>query len=210
MTRQQAVRVGVIVSLCLLVIGERAWATWYLAQAIRVAIVALVAWESRAIWLRPRHLANVAAVVVAGYGCLVASCGGTSPMAPTPAPSFLAGTWEGSMTLTRTGLPDTVAATTWTFELVPLTGSTTYTVTVRVDDPWLAINTTLSASLTPPSPGGQLVTSGLYRSPRRCDGYVTSDGRAQPTRIEATFNGIDCDQLPETAVFNGRVVLTKR
>lgn len=146
-------------------------------------------------------------------GGLVASCGGISPTAPpAPAadPSFLAGTWQGSLTISRVGLADTVAPTTWTFSVIPLTGGTGYTTTVTVQDPWLAITATLSASLIPPAPGGQLVTAGTYRGPRSCTGHIASDGTAQPTRIEATFDGIDCEQLPQTAVFYGRVVLTKR
>lgn len=143
-------------------------------------------------------------------GCLAASCGGTSPTAPTPEPSFLAGTWDGSMTISRAGLADTQASTTWTFEAIPATGGTSYTTTIRVLDSWLAINATLSTSFAPPSPGGQLVTSGGFRSPRGCSGHVASDGTAQPSRIEATFNGVDCEQLPQTGVFYGRVVLTKR
>jgi len=143
-------------------------------------------------------------------GCL--ACGPTpmEPTEPTPAPLFLVGTWDGSLTLSRAGLPDTVAPTTWTFDAVPLSGGVGYTARIRVDDSWLAITATLSASLTPPSPGGRLVTSGSYQSPRGCTGIVTSDGTAQPTRIEATFDGGDCQQLPQTSVFSGRVVLTKR
>jgi hypothetical protein len=124
--------------------------------------------------------------------------------------SFLVGTWEGPMTITRAGLPDTVARSTWTFAPIPQTGGAEYTTTVRVQDNWLAINATLSTSFAPPSPGGQLVTSGTYHSPRQCEGLVSSGGTAQPTRIEATFDGVDCDQFPQTAVFYGRVVLTKR
>jgi hypothetical protein len=131
-------------------------------------------------------------------------------MSPSPEPSFLVGTWVGPMTISRTGQPDSIAQATWTFDELALTGSTGYTVTVRVVDAWLNISTTLSASLAPPSPGGHLVTSGTYRSPRGCEGHVASESRAQPTRIEATFNGVDCEQLPQTAVFTGRVVLTKR
>jgi len=143
-------------------------------------------------------------------GSLAASCGGALPSEPSPAPSFLVGTWDGSVTISRAGLPDTVATTTWTFADVPLSNGVGYTTTIRVNDDWLAITATLSASLTPPSPGGRLVTSGSYLSPRGCTGEVASDGTAQPTRIEATFDGADCLQLPQTAVFYGRVVLTKR
>jgi hypothetical protein len=184
---------------------ERTDAFWYAVQAIRVGLVSVIAWENRALFRRRKHVIGILLA-----GCCFASCGGTSPTAPTPPPSFLEGTWQGSMTISRAGLPDTVAQTTWTIAVVELTGGTTYTATVNVQDSWLAINTTLSTSLTPPSPGGQLVTSGTYRSPRGCDGSVASGGTAQPTRIEATFNGVDCDQLPQTSVFVGRVVLTKR
>src|SRR5207244_562484 len=100
--------------------------------------------------------------------CVAATACGPTPASPTPttAVPFLVGTWDGAVTISRTGVPDTTAPTTWTIALVPLSGDTGYTTTILVDDNWLPITATLSASLTPPSPGGRLVTSGQYRSPR--------------------------------------------
>ena len=54
-----------------------------------------------------------------------AACG-RSPTEPSGAPSFLAGTWQGTVTIEVNpgeagGLPATTAATTWTFEVVPQT-----------------------------------------------------------------------------------------
>src|SRR4051812_42463578 len=74
------------------------------------------------------------------------SCG-RSPSAPSPAESFLIGTWRGTVTIQvnpnapGAGLP-TSAATAWTFEVVPQTNLQTFQVTIRSEHPWLLITTT--------------------------------------------------------------------
>jgi hypothetical protein len=144
---------------------------------------------------------------------LVSACGdgGTTTGGPT-APSessFLSGTWRGTVTIKRDGLADSTTPTTWTFELVPNTGLTTYRTTISMQDPWLPITTTVSTALTPPTPGASISTQGSFASPRGCQGEVGSNGTAQTDRIDATFYGVDCLQLPETSVFSGTVSLTK-
>jgi hypothetical protein len=143
-----------------------------------------------------------------------AACGGdgTTTTGPTPAPgesSFLTGTWRGTVTIHREGLPDTTGTTTWTFALVPNTGQTTFQTTIAVEHPWLPITTSVTTSVIPATPGGHISTVGLYPSPRGCQGALGSAGTAYTDRIEASFEGSDCQQLPETSVFSGTVTMTK-
>ena len=96
------------------------------------------------------------------------------------------------MTYHRDGMPDRTAATTWTFEPMPLTGGMGFTAQVSIEDGWLPARTTLSTSLVSPSPGGHISSQGDYVSPRGCSGAIGSWGTAMETRIEANFTGHDC------------------
>jgi hypothetical protein len=71
---------------------------------------------------------------------LSAACGdsGGSPTEPSGGQSFLAGRWQGTLTLeVNPGepgfLPATSAATTWTFEVVPQTNMQTFRVLHRFE-----------------------------------------------------------------------------
>jgi hypothetical protein len=144
---------------------------------------------------------------------VVASCGGSSPgpTAPSTPTSFLAGSWQGTVTIEVNpgdpgAPPPSVGPTRWTFEVVPLTNQQTFRATIRSEHAWLNITTTASTALTPAgSPPAQISTQGTFDSPRGCRGTFGSVGTAQATRIEADFTGTDCQQ----ATFIGRVVLTK-
>jgi hypothetical protein len=69
------------------------------------------------------------------------------------------------------------------------------------------METTASTALTPANiPPTQISTQGEYNSPRGCRGTFASIGTAQATRIEADFNGSDC----QLATFSGTLVLTKQ
>lgn len=148
-----------------------------------------------------------------GLLLLLAGCGGesTSPTAPSPT-SFLTGTWTGTVSIqVNPGDPDapapTSGPTTWTFNVVPQTNLQTFTTTIRSQDAWLAIETTATTALTPGNTAPtQISTQGEYNSPRGCRGTFASIGIAQATRIEADFNGSDC----QLATFSGTVVLTKQ
>ena len=154
-------------------------------------------------WARPVPL------LVVLWGCGGSSPNPTSPTAPT---SFLAGTWTGTVTIqVNPGDPDAPPPTsgpmTWTFAVVPQTDLRTLTATIRSQDPWLTMETTASAALTPTNtPPTQISTQGEYNSTRGCRGTFASIGTAQATRIEADFNGSDC----QLATFSGTVVLTKQ
>ena len=90
---------------------------------------------------------------------------------------------------------------------MPQTNLQTFTTTIRSQDPWLAIETTATTALTPGNTApSQISTQGEYNSPRGCRGTFASIGMAQATRIEADFNGSDC----QLATFSGTVVLTKQ
>ena len=102
-------------------------------------------------------------------------CGdsGSAPTSPTPAQSFLAGTWRGTMTIqpdptgAQPGAP--VSGTvTWTFEVVPQTNLQTFRTTVRSENGWLPITLTSSTSMIPGNtPPAQISTQGEYRLPTR-------------------------------------------
>jgi hypothetical protein len=95
---------------------------------------------------------------------------------------------------------------TWTFAIVPQTDLRTFTTTIRSQDLWLTMETTVSTALTlSNTPPTSISTQGEYNSPRGCRGTFASIGTAQATRIEADFNGSDC----QFATFSGTVVLTR-
>lgn len=144
---------------------------------------------------------------------LLAGCDGRSPSPTSPsATSFLTGTWTGTITIqVNPGDPDAPPPTsglmTWIFAVVPQTDLRTFTTTIRSEDPWLTMETTASTALTPSNmPPTSISTQGEYNSPRGCRGTFAGIGTAQATRIEADFNGSDC----QLATFSGTVVLTKQ
>jgi hypothetical protein len=95
---------------------------------------------------------------------------------------------------------------TSTFEVVPQTNMQSLRATIRSTHPWLNMETTGSAALSPGnSPPTQISTHGEFNSPRGYRGTFGSVGAAEATRIEADFTGTDC----QLATFTGRVVLTK-
>jgi hypothetical protein len=132
------------------------------------------------------------------------------PATPSTPPSFLAGTWQGTLTLqVNPGLPDvepsTSGTTTWTFEVVPQTNRQTFTATIRSTHAWLPITTVASTAIIPGNtPPVQISTQGEYASPRGCRGTFGSVGIAEVGRIDADFTGVDCG-----ATFSGRMTLTK-
>jgi hypothetical protein len=146
------------------------------------------------------HVIAVSSLIV------VAGCGdGKTPTSPSPAASFLVGTWRGTVTIQPTGQPATSAATTWTFLVVPQTNQQSFNTTIRSEHPWLPITTQAVAAIAPSAnPPTQIGTQGEYTSPRGCRGTLGSLGTAEATRIEATFHGADCG-----TTFDGSVTLTK-
>jgi hypothetical protein len=147
-------------------------------------------------------------------GVTTTSCGGGSPAGATPSgsPSFLAGTWQGTVTIqvapgTAGPQPATQGATAWTFEVVPGTNLQTFKTTIRSQHPWLPVATVSSTAIVPANtPPAQISTQGDYDSPRGCRGTFGSFGTADSTRIDADFGGVDCDHV----TFTGRVALTKQ
>jgi hypothetical protein len=133
------------------------------------------------------------------------------PSAPSGPQSFLAGTWQGTVTIqVNTDLsgapPATSASTTWTLEVVPQTNLQTFRATIHSSHPWWPVDiigmTALSPTNTPPT---QISTQSDYPSPRGCGGTFGSFGTADATRIDADFKGVDCNLV----TFTGHVALTK-
>ncbi len=160
-----------------------------------------------------RTRANRRHAIPVGLLLVLAGCGGQSPSPTSPTPtSFLTGTWTGTMTIQVNpgdpgAPPPTTGPTTWTFSVVPQTDLRTFNTTIRAQHPWLAIETTAVTALTPANTAPtQISTQGEYNSPRGCRGTFASIGLAQATRIEADFNGSDC----QLATFAGTLVLTKQ
>ena len=148
-----------------------------------------------------------------GLLLLLAGCGGSSPSPTSPSPtSFLTGTWTGTVTIQvnpgdPNAPPPTTGPMTLTFSVVPQTNLHSFTTTIRSLDPWLTMETTAATALTPGNtPPTSISTQGEYNSPRGCRGTFASIGMAQATRIEADFNGSDC----QLATFSGTIVLTKQ
>lgn len=144
-------------------------------------------------------------LTVGALAALVA-CDGKGPTQPTPAASFLAGTWRGTITVTPRAAPATSASTTWTFEVVPQTNQQNFRATIRSDHPWLPSTIDGTAAIAPSAtPPTTISTTGEYSSPRGCRGTFGSIGPAEANRIETDFHGVDCAGM----TFDGRLVLTK-
>ena len=158
--------------------------------------------------IRTRHgSVRVAAVIL--MSLLIASCGGdSSPMGPSEVPSFLTGTWRGTMTISRTGEPDVTGPTAWTFQPAPQQpGGSAFQATIESQNPWLPITMISTTALGPsPTPPTQINSYGTYASPRGCRGDFGSAGDVQSRTIDATFFGVDCNDQ----TFQGRVQLTKQ
>src|SRR5258708_7835711 len=116
---------------------------------------------------------------------------GAAPSAPSGPPSFLAGTWQGTVTIHVNGerpaaSTASTAPTVWTCEVVPQTNRHTCRATIHADDAWWPIDTigttALSPTHTPPTP---ISTQGEYRSPRGCSGTCGSVRIAEAARIDA-------------------------
>jgi len=142
----------------------------------------------------------------------VSGCGReASPTSPSE-PSFLSGTWRGTLTIQVNphapgASPPTSGPITWTFEVMANTDRRSFNSTIRSEHPWLNITTRATTAISPSStPPTEIDTQGTFASPRGCTATFGSTGTAQATRIEADFIGTDCD----AAVFAGQVVLTKQ
>jgi len=152
--------------------------------------------------------------VICVVGVMTTSCGAGSatPAAASGPQSFLAGTWQGTVTIqvapgTTGPQPATVGATTWTFEVVPQTNLQTFKTTIHSQHAWLPVTTVSTTAIVPANtPPAQISTQGDYDSPRGCRGTFGSFGTADTTRIDADFGGVDCDHV----TFTGRVALTKQ
>ena len=146
-------------------------------------------------------------------GCAVsmaAACGdGSGPTAPSSQPSFLSGTWTGTVTIERDGEPTVSAPISWTFEVVPDTNRQSFRTTIRSQHAFIPVTITGISTLTPSNtPPVRISTQGQYPSPRGCTGSILSVGTAEATTIDADFSGIDCTTLAQST-FRGRVALTK-
>lgn len=160
-----------------------------------------------------RTSANRKQAIPIGLLVVLAGCGGQSSLPTSPSPtSFLTGTWTGTVTIQVNpgdpgAPPPTTGPTTWTFSVVPQTDLRTFNTAIRSQHSWLAIETAAITALTPGNTAPtQISTQGEYNSPRGCRGSFASMGLAQATRIEADFNGSDC----QLATFSGTLVLTKQ
>ena len=90
-------------------------------------------------------------------------------------------------------------------------GRHNFNTTIRSQNAWIPVTTTSTIVLTPTAdPPGQIGGTGHYTSPRGCTGDFVTTGNATVNTIDATFDGIDCDdgsgvRLP----FSGRIRVTK-
>jgi hypothetical protein len=143
---------------------------------------------------------------------LAACDSGRAPTTPSAPPSFLAGTWRGTVTIqVESDAPGTPpassASTTWTFEVTPQTNQQTFRATIHSDHPWLPIDMIATTAISPGNtPPAQISTQGDYSSPRGCRGTFGSFGTVDTTHVDADFKGADCNLV----TFSGRVALTKQ
>ena len=144
--------------------------------------------------------------------CLIAlsSCGrAPSVTGPSPASSFLEGTWTGTITIDREG-PQTGGPVSWTFVTVDGTDMRTFRVTISSQHAWLPINATVTSAIEPSNqPPARISTQGDYASPRGCTGSLLSVGTAESNAITADLTGVDCLAPSQPSTFTGRFALTK-
>lgn len=148
------------------------------------------------------RIAILLSVVLAASAC----GGGGSPVGPSPDQGrFLAGTWTGTLTVHRAGVPDVSGPTTWTFEPVANTAGFSYRAQIRTQHPWLPAQATGTTDLVPPgAPPSDVSTLGAYSSPRGCTGTFSSQGTADEHHVTASFVGVDCN-----LTFEGFVSLSR-
>ena len=97
------------------------------------------------------------------------------------------------------------------FEMVSQTVRENFNTTIRSQNTWIPVTTTSTIVLTPTAdPPGQIGGTGHYNSPRGRRGDFVTTGNATASTIDATFDGIDCEdgsgiRLP----FSGRIRVTK-
>ncbi len=145
-------------------------------------------------------------IVVATVAC---DGGAPPPTTPSSPPSFLTGTWTGTLTIEREGEVTTAGPTSWTFDVVTGTNLQTFRVTIQSQHPWLPISTTVTSAITPSNtPPARISTQGDYVSPRGCTGSLLSVGTVDASRLDADFSGVDCPTLPHST-FRGHALLTK-
>ncbi len=144
--------------------------------------------------------------------CLMAlsSCGrAPSVTGPSPARSFLEGTWTGTITIDREG-QQTAGPVSWTFATVDGTDMRTFRVTISSQHAWLPISTTVTSAIEPSNqPPARISTQGDYVSPRGCAGSLLSVGIAESNAITTDLTGVDCLAPSQSSTFTGRFALTK-
>lgn len=161
--------------------------------------------------MNPRRLIHRWLPALLLLGIVACDGGSPGPTGPSGSSSFLAGTWQGNVTIQVNpgdpgAPPPTSGSMTWTFEVTPQTNQQSFRTTIRSQHSWLPIMTTATTAISPSNtPPTQISTQGQFTSPRGCNGTFGSVGTAQATRIEADFTGTDCNQ----ATFSGQLVLTK-
>jgi hypothetical protein len=142
---------------------------------------------------------------------VVGSCDDSPPMTPSDEPSFLSGTWNGTLTITRTGEPDVSGAVTFTFDVVPRSNRQSLNLRIQSSNSWLPVTATSVVALTPsPEPPGRIGGTGTYASPRGCTGDFVVLADVTATSLDGTFSGADCMQGLGRVVFDGTVHVTKR
>ena len=149
---------------------------------------------------------------VLAVGALISltSCGrASSPTGPSPARSFLEGTWTGTVTIDRDGQQSS-GPVTWTFAVVDGTDLRTFRVTISSQHSWLPITTTVTSAIEPSNqPPARISTQGDYASPRGCTGSLLSVGTADANSISTDLTGVDCLSPSGPSTFGGRFSLTK-
>lgn len=158
-----------------------------------------------------RSLRGLALSLIGLASMGLANCGGGSTPTSPGETSYLSGTWNGTLTISRAGQPDITGPATWTFELVPQSGRQNFSTTIRSQNMWIPVTTTSTIVLTPTAdPPGQIGGTGHYTSPRGCTGDFVTTGNATASAIDATFDGIDCaDGGAVRLPFSGRIRVTK-
>ncbi|MGH9159470.1 MAG: hypothetical protein ACRD2X_05745 [Vicinamibacteraceae bacterium] len=137
-----------------------------------------------------------------GAACLVSlavvGCDDDSPSGPG-APGFLSGVWRGTITLNVGAEPAVAGDVSCLFTPRGDGDEPHASATCNIQSAWLDTSFGGDVMLDDTEPPTALRLDTTYSSPRGCVGTLHLDGQATETRVTATANGVDCDNLPWTA-----------
>jgi hypothetical protein len=128
----------------------------------------------------------------------VVGCDDDSPSGPG-APVFLSGVWRGTINLNVGTEPAVEGEVSCLFTPRSAGDEPHASASCNLQSAWLNTSFGGEVMLDDTEPPTALRLDTTYSSPRGCTGTLHLEGEATETRVTATVDGVDCDDLPWTA-----------